>query len=161
MASNRQVEPGPWMDMDPGCCFWTRSSASGMLLVSSRQKCQIIINKTPAGTTQKALLIWAALPVPLIGWIPCESYDFCAGIGGGAVFHSPLFARGLCHLFPGRVCASKFNVAVRRRLPRLAHKSLRLVSAFPQTNNSLFIHGKPTETASCWKNILHNVTNEL
>lgn len=69
-------------------------------------------------------------------------------------------AQGLCHLFQGRVCASKFNAAARRRLQRLAHKSLRPVSALPQTNNILFIHGKPTETASCWKNILHNVTND-
>lgn len=43
---------------------------------------------------------------------------------------------------------------VRERLRRLTHKS-------PETNNSLFTHGKPNETASCRKNILRNVINEL
>lgn len=56
-------------------CCWTHSSVSRMLPVSCRQECQIIINTTPAGTTQKPLLIWAALPVSVIGWLPCESLN--------------------------------------------------------------------------------------
>lgn len=43
------------------------SSALQMLLVRSRRECQIIIRATPAGTTQKVLLIWTTLPVSLIG----------------------------------------------------------------------------------------------
>jgi len=51
-------------------CCGTPSSAPGMLLVSGRQECQIIINATPAGFTQKPLLTWPTLPVCLIGWLP-------------------------------------------------------------------------------------------
>lgn len=40
---------------------WTYSTGSGMLLVSRRRGCQIIINVTPAGITQKSRLIWAEL----------------------------------------------------------------------------------------------------
>lgn len=152
-------QPGHWMATGPRCRFWTCSSTSTrMLLVSSRQECQIIINKTPAGTTQKALLIW----VPLIGWIPCHTKEFCAGIGGAAVVHSPLFKNTCTSPLPS---ISRFVWANWMWLKQTASEIGSPISAccfcFPQTNNSLFIQGKPKEMALCRINILHKVAIEL
>ena len=54
-----------------------------VLLVSFRQESQIIINGAPAATTEKPLLIWAALPVFLIGRHPSERRTVALLIGGG------------------------------------------------------------------------------
>lgn len=56
-----------------------------MLLANSQQQYQIIINTTPAGTTQKPLHMWVTLPVAIIGWLPYESPELYIQIGWPSV----------------------------------------------------------------------------
>lgn len=105
---------GLWPASRSGCVGELIPQGSRTLLVSRRPACQIIINGTPAGITQKARLIWAELLPSASGCGNRDALLLCdwpPPCGWRSVFWD-YFMQRWCHCFTAQQCSCAVVVAV-------------------------------------------------